>query len=394
VRTCAAPIAVALCVTLASGVRAPAQAQPAPAPRAEPTFESLQKAAEQARAAGKLDEAVGFYQKALEKRPAWVEGRWALGTVLYSLERFQEARDAFRRVTAAKPEDASSWAFKGLCEFELKNYDRAVADLQQAQQRGLPNKEIAHVASYHLGILLNRYEQFEASLELLAQLTREGNESASIAEALGLSILRIPVLPAELPPQKREMVLMAGRATIHWAGARRTPARAGFEELVLRFPEEKNVHYAFGVFLHKEDPEAALAQWNRELAISPYHVEAMLQIALEKVLRAELQEALELAQKAVELAPRNAAGRNILGRVLLNMDDVPGAIEQLEVGVKIAPTSRQMRFEMAQAYARAGRTEDAAREREEFRKLEAAERARASERPLGGIDLEAKKEPR
>ena len=362
---------------------------PAPAGKAQTSdsaFERLAKAAEEARSAERLDEAVRLYQQALQARPSWIEGRWYLATILYSQERFEEARDAFRRIVAAKPDDARSWVFKGLCEFELRVYDRALSDLQRAQRLGIPSKELYHVATYHLGILLTRHEQFEESLEHLSRLAREGNESTSVAEALGLSVLRVPLLPAELGAQKREMVLMAGRATIHWANVRRAAAKAGYEELLLRYPEAPNAHYAFGVFLLKEDADAALEQFNRELRLQPFHVEAMLQIALEKNVRAEQDEALALAQKAVELAPQNPAGRNILGRVLLNRDDVEGAIRNLEAGVRIAPLSREMRFELARAYAKAGRTEDAAREREAFQKLDQAARAaqtpeRAPERP-------------
>jgi tetratricopeptide (TPR) repeat protein len=407
VKALGAVLVVAACVPLAGTRRAaaepvPLQAAPPPASggkpspstsraeRVDPRLERLAKAAEEARAANRLDEAVRLYQDALQVEPGWTEGRWALGTVLYSLERFEEARDAFRRVAGQKPADAATWAFKGLCEYELRSYDRAISDLQRAQLLGLPNKELYHVAAYHLGTLYTRYEQFEASLQQLARLAREGNESTSMAEALGLSILRLPFLPFELPPQKREMVLMAGRATNHWANARRPAAQRAFEELLLRYPEEKNVHYAFGVFLLKEDQDGALAQFQRELQISPFHVEAMLQIALEKNLRAEQEEALSHARKAVEIAPRNAAARNILGQVLLGKDDVEGAIQNLEEGVKIAPLSRQMRFELARAYARAGRTEEAARQRDEFRRLEAAERARKSDQPLGEMGLDEK----
>ncbi|HEX9185965.1 MAG TPA: tetratricopeptide repeat protein, partial [Vicinamibacteria bacterium] len=239
---------------------APARAGGTTAPTAPPTdaaFERLAKAAEEERAAGRLNEAIRLYERALRARPSWTEGHWYLGTILYSQERFTEARDSFRRVVAASPEDGRGWAFKGLCEFELRGYDRALADLQRAQVLGIPGKEVYHVAIYHYGLLLTRYEQYEESMEQLSRLAREGNESTSIAEALGLSALRMPFLPSELAPQKREMVLMAGRATVHWANARRAAARAGFEELLLRYPEAPNAHYAFGVFLLKQDADAA-----------------------------------------------------------------------------------------------------------------------------------------
>jgi predicted Zn-dependent protease len=116
----------------------------------------------------------------------------------------------------------------------------------------------------------------------------------------------------------------------------------------------------------------------------------MLQIALEMNLRAEHEKALELARQAVELAPQNPAARNILGRALLNADEVEESIKQLEQGVKISPLSRQMHFELARAYARAERTEDAAREREIFKKLDAAQRAaEVGDPPMSRIDLES-----
>jgi hypothetical protein len=38
----------------------------------------------------------------------------------YELERHEHARDAFRRVLFANPDNALSWALMGLSEFQLK----------------------------------------------------------------------------------------------------------------------------------------------------------------------------------------------------------------------------------------------------------------------------------
>jgi tetratricopeptide (TPR) repeat protein len=362
--------------------------------RTNPDFERLAKAADEARGAGRLEGAIRLYREALDSDPSWTEGRWALGTILYTLERFGEAKTAFQGVVAVEPEHGISWAFKGLCEFELRDYERALGDLQHAEGLGVGHKAIAPVATYHLAILLARYQQFELSLEKLAELARQGYESPSLTEALGLAALRLPYLPSEIPPEKREMLLMAGRATNHWANSRRTAAQRGFEELLLRYPEQRNIHYAFGVFLLKEDQDAALEQFERELRLSPFHVEAMLQIAIEKNLRAENEEALSMAEKAVELAPTLPAARNVLGRILLEVGNTDRAIQELEEGVKIAPEHRQMHFELERAYKRAGRKEDAERARAEFARLDEAERARARDQALSRTNLGREEEPR
>jgi tetratricopeptide (TPR) repeat protein len=375
----------------------PNEKDAAPAARSEPAdpaFEKLTQTAEAARTAGQYDEAVRLYREALDSDPSWTEGRWALGTTLYTLERFGEAREAFQAVVAAEPEHAASWSFKGLCEFELGDYEKAFTDLQKAQALNFGPRDIATVATYHLAILLTRYEQYEMGLEKLAELARQGYESPSLIEALGLAALRLPYLPSEMPPEKREMLLMAGRAMNHWANSRMTAARRGFEELLLRYPEQPNIHYTFGVFLLLEDQDAALEQFEHELRLSPYHVEAMLQIAIEKNMRAENEAALPLAEKAVELAPTLPAARNVLGRILFGMGDMDRAIQVLEQGVKLAPDHRQLHFELARAYARAGRKEDAERERAIFAKLEQAERARVRDRTLAGAGPQGEAEPR
>ena len=84
-----------------------------PAAPADPKFDALSAQADAARQAGRLDEAVDLYRKALAVKPDWREGLWSLGTMLYELDRFGEARDAFRRVLASTRRTAPrgrSWA--------------------------------------------------------------------------------------------------------------------------------------------------------------------------------------------------------------------------------------------------------------------------------------------
>jgi len=86
--------------------------------------------------------------------------------------------------------------------------------------------------------------------------------------------------------------------------------------------------------------------------------------------RDQFNDALPLAEKAVQLAPKLYAARNVLGRVLLELGQVDRSIRELEEGVKLAPNSPEMHFALARAYTRAGRKDEAARERETFKKLQ------------------------
>ena len=117
----------------------PAAAKPpaqGPGFRRTSEFQALSKRAQAAHEAQKLDEALEAYQKALRLRPGWSEGRFALGTVLYDLDRYEEARAEFRQVTVQEPRSGAAWAFKGMCEFQLRRHEEALADLQKGRLLG------------------------------------------------------------------------------------------------------------------------------------------------------------------------------------------------------------------------------------------------------------------
>lgn len=95
----------------------------------------------------------------------------------------------------------------------------------------------------------------------------------------------------------------------------------------------------------------------------------MIQIALTELRRGRAQAALPVAEKAAELTPNVPAARMVLGRALLALGQTDRAIGEMEVAVKLAPEVARLHYSLAQAYQQADRSEDAARERREFQKL-------------------------
>src|SRR5260370_39573326 len=114
-------------------------------------------------------------------------------------------------------------------------------------------------------------------------MARMGNETPSLIEALGLSELRMSFLPSEMPSDRREMVLMAGRAAYDMRMRRPADGEREFEDLIARYLETPNVHYAYGTFLLNTDAQASRREFNREIQISPGHVAALSRIALADV---------------------------------------------------------------------------------------------------------------
>jgi tetratricopeptide (TPR) repeat protein len=404
--TCAAACRIAsLCLALLSAAVSGSQTQkptggatpqpsatagkPAPKPASGASsaeFDRLLAAATEARKAQRWEDAIQLYGKIIKLKPTYVEGYWYQGTAYYSLDDFPSCRETFRKVVRLAPKNGAGFAFLGLCEFGVKDYDKSLQHLLQSRVLGVGDApELGSVARYHAAVLMTRIEQYEQALETLGEFAAEGDDNPRVIEAMGLATLRMALLPIETPPDRREMILMAGRASYMMATRNTAASGKAFEALVARYPEVPNVHYAYGVFLLQEEPDKAIEEFKRELELQPDHPWSLMQVAYEYLKRGDAQAALPWAQKSVATAPNAFPAHKALGQALLETGDVDGAIKELLIGIKLAPDSPGLHFTLARAYQRAGRTEDANREREEFTRLDRLARTqRTGAQSVGG----------
>jgi tetratricopeptide (TPR) repeat protein len=362
--------AALMCLASASlaYVRAEEPKTPAPAP---PAVRQLQAQAEAARKLNHVDAAIALYKKAVGIAPTWEEGWWSLGTLHYSLGHFDEARDAFLHLVATQPNIGAPLAMLGLSEFESKRYDQALSHLRHAADlHSGQDQSIADEANFHLALLLTRNQEYESAMKILGIFAQRNLNEAKFIEAMGIAALRKPLLPVELVPTDRQLVMDVGRVMYDATALRTTEAGAEFKILVDKYAETPNIHYLYGSFLMFADANNGVREMKKELEISPSHVPAMVTIANEYIQRKDFQSALPYAKKATELEPQSFPAHAVLGRVFAEGDlDIPRGVQELEEARKLAPGSPQVRIALATAYAKAGRKEDAARERREFLRL-------------------------
>ncbi|MFZ0594169.1 MAG: tetratricopeptide repeat protein [Bryobacteraceae bacterium] len=365
-----------VCATVLAWFIAGAYAQnapkpPVPPPATNPAFNKLANDAEAAKDANRVDDAIQLYTKALRVKPSWEEGWWNLGMLNYQLDRYEEGRDAFRHLTVTNPKVAVAWAMLGLCEFETKQYPEAVRHLQRGNDLGLGQSEqISDVTTYHLALLLTRYERYEQAMKLLTEFSQHGKDHPDYVEAMGIAALRKPLLPAEVPPTDRELVMDIGRVMFDATALRMTEASNGFKRLIEKYPRESNIHYLYGAFLLYSDADQGLEQLKKELEVTPNHVPALVTIAGEYAHRQDYQTGLPYAEKAVQASRDSFAAHAVLGRILMEGNiNLQQGIKELETAERLEPGSPQVRIFLATAYTKAGRKDDAARERQEFLKL-------------------------
>jgi tetratricopeptide (TPR) repeat protein len=340
------------------------------------SFEQLAQHAAKTREAGQYDEAIKLYHQALRARQKWPEGWWSLGTIYYELDRYREASEAFRSLLSIDDRSGPAWALLGLSLYRLKNYQQSIASLERASVLGMgDNKELRSVANYHLAVLFNRFEQYERAYDVWLRVLQDRGESTLILQGMGLTMLGLAYLPDETPPEKRELVARTGKAACLAVMNQREEADREYRSLITDYPGAAGVHYAYGIFLMRDAPDAALDEFRRELELSPGHVPTLLQLAFEHLKRGEAEKGLPYAEKAVQLDPKMVLARNALGRILLELGQIDRAVGELEAGVKLESSNPEMYYALARAYSKAGRDADAQRARSEFMRLDKLRRA-------------------
>jgi tetratricopeptide (TPR) repeat protein len=349
-----------------------ATAHSAPAhPHDAPSFEILSRQAAEARDGKRPADALILFRKALQLKPDWAEGLWAVGSIEYDQDQYKECSADFRRLAALKPDESPGLTMAGLCEYHLRDYNAALKSLLQAQQSGFQQgAELARAGRLHLALVLIKLGKFENAITTLVKLTRDDNKkTAEIIVASGIAGLREPWTPPEVPESERDKVFKLGDAMAAVMEQDSKLALEKFNAVVRDYPKDANVHFRYGAFLMQEDPERGIQEIVKTLELQPDHLPALVSLANIYLKRDQASAARQYAEKAVRLAPGDFATHVTLGRVLRESDDDAGAVREFEAAVRLAPASPDSHFELATGYAKLGRIADAAREREEFRRL-------------------------
>lgn len=321
-----------ICLTAAIVFGAPVeqlsgQASPSEQNGANPaaTIDPLQQQALDEEQAGKTEDALRDYGLALEQHPDWKEGMWNLGMLEYGSDRFAQAIVTFHKVVDLAPGLGIAWSLLGLSEFETADYDHALTHLEKAQSLGINDDDIARISSYHLGILWIRTSQFERASNLLLQTFGTDMTSPQAKIALGLSTLRVPLLPSQLDPSREALVQAVGEAQAAGAGQ-----QAGLANLLRNNPELPYLHYAFGLSLAENG---------------------------------KVKEAQEQIVEETRISPASSAPWIELSRLDLKLGNTTEALKAAQQAVRISPDNQDAHLQLAQAWATAGNEQKAATER-------------------------------
>ena len=328
------------------------------------SFDQLEAQAAAARDQQNIPLAIDLYTRAAQLKPDWAEGWWYLTLLQYSSNQYGGAIDAATHLLALQPHAVPAMALRGLSEFETANYGAALNDLETAVEHGgASDPRNEQIIRYHLALALTRAGRFQDALDQYKIFAEKGLTDPEMLEGIGLAGMHTTSFPAEVKESDRALYLAAGAAGYAFLAGDTQKADTLFQQLFNTHPTTARLHLFYGELLFRHDPLLASDQFRQEMAMSPDDNSTRELLAYALVIAGKYQEALPEAQRVYAAVPDRELTQIALGRSLGETGDLNSGIQMLEKVLQGDPDNLEAHIGLAALYARAGRREDAYRER-------------------------------
>ena len=312
-------------------------------------------------------------------RPAVADAYNNLGVIVASEKKFDDALEFFREARTWQPSLPTLDRNIGMAAFYASNYPAAIEPLyRQLQQK--PDDVRVRAA---LGMSYFMTQKFSRVLEMLKPLETEVEADPGLSYAYAVSLIKT----GEYNDGVRRLKLLENSsensADIHallgQAYADQNDYPAAIEEYKKSLAtngEQPQTHYLYGIALLKNgNPAGAVPELREALKSSPdagkkYH------LAFSLIQLQQKDEARELLKQVIQQDPKYADAYYELGKLQLEQGDTKAAIASFETGTNLSPDSDYIHYQLAMAYRRDSRTDDAERQIKLYQALKNRNRGR------------------
>ena len=297
-------------------------------------------------AAGRKDFvlALSYFEKARTWNPSLDKLDRNQGMAAFYASAFQKAVPLLFRELQAHPGDVRVRVALGFSYFGLENYSAVIETFQELASKPDADPGVSATLAQAL-IKTGRYDQGMAILKSMAS----GNaNSAEVYQFLGSAYADQGIYASAVEEYRRSLALDASQQRTHFL-------------LGLAFIRQGN--WADAV------PELRTAnQLNSEDVSAKYH------LAYALVQTGQKAEAAKLLTEVIAQDKNHSDAHYQMGKLQLEQGDVKGAIGNLEAASQLSPKSDYIHYQLAQAYRRDSRMEDAVREMKVYQELKDSRR--------------------
>src|SRR5215213_11501081 len=302
---------------------------------------------------GQFDDAIAQYDAALESDAAKNTVRLNLALAYYKSARPGQAITQLKRVVASDPETRNAYLILADCYLQT-GQDREVVSVLKPRERRFGD-DLAY--AYLLGTALLHVDEIADGQKQIDRIFGAG-ESAEAHLLMGIAHLSRQDYPAAKTELQRTLELNPRLLTAH--------ALYGRSMLAMG------------------DHESAERAFRDELALNINDFEANLQLGYMRKATEKFDEATAYLERAITIRPDDIAARKLLASLRLQTGAAEEAARMLESIVKEAPDLVDAHVQLATAYNRLKRKDDADRERAIIDRLNAEAQAKRSGKQSGG----------
>jgi tetratricopeptide (TPR) repeat protein len=290
---------------------------------------------------GRMDEAIGQYQKALVIQPRYALALNNLGNVFLRNGRVDEAIEQYQKALAIQPGDADTHDNLGKALLKKGQVDEAIVHFQQALAIQ-PDDGATHD---YLGNGLLKKGQVDEALVHFQKALALQPDNADFHNNFGNALLGKGKLDEAITHYQKALEIRPVSAEFHnnlgtvllWKG-QVDEAMVHFQKAVEIQPDYAKAHEGLGmVFFQKAQVDEAIVHFQEVLKIHPDFAEANHNLGAAFLQKGQMNEAIAYYQKAVQLEPLNAEFQSNLGYALFLRGEVREAIAHYQTSLEIQP---------------------------------------------------------
>ena len=305
--------------------------------------------------------AAAYFRQAGEWNPALetLDRNWGMAA-FYGAD-YQEAVQPLTRQLQKKPDDVRVRAALGLSLFTTQNFAGTIETLKPIQEQVDDDPGLAYAFAVSQ-VKTGSYDEGVKRLKAMADADAKSPDPHSGDPHSG------DTHSADL-----HMMLGSAFADQHEYDT----ALQEYRKSLAIDPGQEQTHYLTGLALIRSGhPKDAVEELRAALKLSPADTPAKYHLAFSLIQTRELTEAQTLLTEVIEQDTKYADAYYELGKLQLEQGDTKGSISSLENGIKANPEADYIHYQLAMAYRRDSRNEDAEREIKLYQTLKDQHRGR------------------
>lgn len=285
-------------------------------------------------------------------------------------------------------EKASSWNSSletldrnwGMAAFYANQYDRAVAPLGRHLQKHSDDLR----ARAALGLTFFMLQDYGKTLTTLRPVQTEVDDEPGLAYAYAVSLVKTGEYAEGVSRLKSLEQSNPNSADVHMLLGEAFADQAEYDTAIEEYrkslvidPNQGQTHFLTGLAqLRKGSLEEAVQEFRAALKLNAASASIKYHLAFALIQLQQKEEALTLLQQVIQQDPKYADAFYELGKLQLEQGDTRAAVSSLETGTKLSPDSDYIHYQLAMAYRRDSRIEDAEREIKLYQLLKNRHRGR------------------